>query len=84
MRSLLLNIFAGLLMLAAPALAEPEPSPVPVEAAPPQAKQKPRKGKRAREVKEAEGTEAPGRFEADTVIKSRYELNGKSLEVDPD
>lgn len=33
--------------------------------------------------KEAEGTQAPHRF--DTVIpKSKYEVNGQSLEVDPD
>lgn len=41
------------------------------------------KGKRIRE-KEAEGTEALNRFEADTVIKSKYKLNGEPLEVDPD
>jgi hypothetical protein len=41
------------------------------------------KGNRARE-KETEGTEAPNRFEADTVIKSQYKLNGEPLEVDPD
>ena len=41
------------------------------------------KGNRARE-KETEGTEAPNRFEADTVIKSHYKLNGEPLEVDPD
>ncbi len=34
--------------------------------------------------KEAEGTEAPNRFEADPVIKSQYRLNGQPLEVDPD
>lgn len=34
--------------------------------------------------KETEGTEAPDRFEADTVIKSQYQLDGKQLEVDPD
>lgn len=43
----------------------------------------PQKQKRPRE-KEAEGTEAADRFEADTVIKSRYQLNGEYLEVDPD
>jgi hypothetical protein len=42
-----------------------------------------KKGKRVRE-KEAEGTEAADRFEAHTVIKSKYSLNGESLEVDPD
>src|SRR5690242_7267930 len=41
------------------------------------------KGKRIRE-KEAEGSQAPDRFEADTVIKSKYEHNGQPLEVDPD
>lgn len=41
------------------------------------------KGKVTRE-KETEGTEAPDRFEADTVIKSQYQLDGKQLEVDPD
>ena len=34
--------------------------------------------------KETEGTEAPNRFKADTVIWSPYRLNGKPLEVDPD
>ena len=34
--------------------------------------------------KDAEGTEAPNRFHADTVIKSTYKLEGKTLEVDPD
>jgi hypothetical protein len=34
--------------------------------------------------KETEGTEAYDRFKADTVLKSKYELDGKSLEVDPD
>ena len=41
------------------------------------------KGKRP-SVREAEGTEAYDRFEANTVIKSRYQLNGEPLEVDPD
>jgi hypothetical protein len=41
------------------------------------------KGSATRE-KETEGTEAPDRFEADTVIKSQYQLDGKQLEVDPD
>jgi hypothetical protein len=40
-------------------------------------------GKRTRE-KEAEGTEARDRFKADTVIKSKYKLDGQPLEVDPD
>lgn len=44
---------------------------------------KPKKKKR-REQKETEGSEAPGRFEAETILKSRYQLNGEQLEVDPD
>ena len=43
-----------------------------------------KKRKGFRGEKEAEGTEAADRFEADTVIKSKYRLNGESLEVDPD
>jgi hypothetical protein len=43
-----------------------------------------KKGRRSRVETEAEGTEAPNRFEADPVIKSRYQLNGEPLEVDPD
>jgi hypothetical protein len=34
--------------------------------------------------KDAEGTQAPNRFDQDLIIKSRYELNGQSLEVDAD
>lgn len=34
--------------------------------------------------REAEGTQAPNRFEQDLIIKSRYEHNGQSLEVDTD
>lgn len=41
------------------------------------------RGKRASE-KETDGSEAPNRFEADTVIKSKYTLHGEPLEVDPD
>jgi len=49
----------------------------------PKKTKKPGKAKRTRD-REAEGTEAPDRFEADTVIKSQYQLNGEYLEVDPD
>ncbi len=42
-----------------------------------------KKGKR-REQKETEGSEAPGRFEADTILKSPYTVDGQPLEVDPD
>jgi hypothetical protein len=41
------------------------------------------KGKVTRE-KEAEGTQAPKRFDTDIVIKSQYQLNGQALEVDTD
>jgi hypothetical protein len=41
------------------------------------------KGRVPRE-KEAEGTQAPNRFNSDNSIKSKYELNGEVLEVDPD
>jgi hypothetical protein len=34
--------------------------------------------------KQAEGTQAPNKFEADPVLKSRYNVEGRSLEVDPD
>lgn len=40
-------------------------------------------GKKYRE-KDIEGTQAPNRFEADPIIKSKYQLNGEPLEVDPD
>lgn len=53
---------------------EPEPTP-PVS--------KKAKGRVPRE-KEAEGTQAPNRFESDNIIKSKYELNGQALEVDTD
>ena len=43
-----------------------------------------RKGRRVGEKKEAEGTQALNRFEADTIHKSQYKLNGEQLEVDPD
>lgn len=57
--------------------------PAPGTAPPPPAKPQ-KKGRRSGEKAEAEGTEALDRFEADTVIKSKYLLNGESLEVDPD
>ncbi len=54
-----------------------EPAPAPT------ASRKPRRTL-APAQKDAEGTEAPNRFQADTVIKSTYKLEGKTLEVDPD
>lgn len=64
----------------------PAPAVTPTPTAPPQTPKKTEKkskGKRIRE-KETEGSEALDRFEADTVIKSKYNVNGESLEVDPD
>ena len=57
--------------------------------APPQSEPKnvdqPKKPKRRHvREKEAEGTQAPNRFDADINLKSKYEYNGKSLEVDTD
>jgi hypothetical protein len=42
------------------------------------------KGGKGTREKDADGSEAPDRFKADTVIKSQYKLNGQPLEVDPD
>jgi len=56
------------------------------ESAAPNKSEQPKKprGRVARE-KEAEGTEAPNRFNnTDIIIKSQYELNGQPLEVDTD
>lgn len=51
------------------------------------AKSQKRKGRAPRE-KEAEGTQAPNRFDSDIIIKSHYvdpnDPSGKSLEVDTD
>jgi hypothetical protein len=71
--------------LAAEESAAPAPAEVSTQPAkmPPAGSKRGKKGKRVRE-KEAEGTEAADRFEAHTVIKSKYSLNGESLEVDPD
>jgi len=54
------------------------------EVAPAAPKQKTKKRGKVRSEKEAEGTEAKDRFQADTVIKSQYQLDGETLEVDPD
>ncbi|HLE00430.1 MAG TPA: hypothetical protein VJB59_09225 [Bdellovibrionota bacterium] len=91
-----LLIISAILNLSCTALVAHAADPV-APAAPPQAQpakpdsetrtpkktKKPGKAKRTRD-REAEGTEAPDRFEADTVIKSQYQLNGEYLEVDPD
>ena len=54
------------------------------EEKPPSSKAKSTAKGRVPREKEAEGTEAADRFEADTVIKSKYKFSGESLEVDPD
>ena len=54
------------------------------ESAPPAAAGKKSRRNLIPAQKDAEGTEAPNRFHADTVIKSTYKLEGKTLEVDPD
>ena len=43
-----------------------------------------KKGTKRASEKETEGTEAADRFQADTVLKSKYRVNGQQLEVDPD
>lgn len=64
--------------------AQSEDAPQPQPSLSPDAPMNNSKIKKARGEKEAEGTEAADRFEANTVIKSKYTLNGESLEVDPD
>ena len=67
----------------APAAAE-TPSEAPVAASAPKRAVK-KKGRASPSAhKETEGTTAPNRFEADTVVKSQYRLDGQPLEVDPD
>lgn len=69
---------------------EPQSTPSPaapavVQTAPLETKAKsPKGGKKSREKEATEGTEALDRFEANTIIKSRYNLDGQQLEVDPD
>lgn len=67
----------------APAAGEPAGDAAPAPADAPESAPVTSKGKRIRE-KEAEGSQAPNRFDGDPVIKSKYELNGQPLEVDPD
>lgn len=43
-----------------------------------------RRDRRTPLEKETEGTEALDRFEAETVLKSKYQVDGQALEVDPD
>ncbi|MBU6375773.1 MAG: hypothetical protein KGQ59_07245 [Bdellovibrionales bacterium] len=58
--------------------------PSPTASPSPQAQKSPTKKKTREATKDTEGTVALDRFEADTVIKSQYTLDGKPLEVDPD
>jgi hypothetical protein len=78
------SIRIGILLgVSGAALAEDPPPAPPAPAVKKESAKPPKKGKR-REQKETEGTEAPGRFEADTILKSPYSINGQPLEVDPD
>ena len=81
-----IGLILSLMVLGASVRAEVAPSEtsdkkVPEPAPSSEEKPKPVKGRVPRE-KEAEGTQAPNRFDTDTIIKSKYELNGQSLEVD--
>lgn len=58
--------------------------PLQEESTSPESRPAPRKATNRAREKEAEGTQARNRFEEDPVIKSRYQLGGESLEVDPD
>lgn len=70
-----------------PAAAAPASAQAPLPGSPlapsPTSTRRPRDAKRD-SGKDAEGTAAPNRFEAEIVIKSQYTLDGKPLEVDPD
>ena len=79
------------ILLASAALAETPPTAVaptavaPTAATPsPRPTTTPRAKRENRTQKDAEGSTAPDRFEAETVIRSRYTLDGKTLEVDTD
>ena len=76
---------SGLILISLTGLAspvQPRASDEPVSSPSPRPKRS-AKGKVTRD-KDAEGTEARDRFQADTVIKSKYEADGEPLEVDPD
>ena len=76
-----LGILGAPIAWAEEGLATPVPVPAPTLTTKSPLIQK--RGKR-REQKETEGTEAPERFEADTILKSPYSVDGQPLEVDPD
>ena len=69
-------------LLLAPISEAQVPSPAPTSTTSPAPESSP--GRRRLRDKEAEGSKAPNRFEADTVLKSQYTLDGQPLEVDPD
>jgi hypothetical protein len=73
---ILLSTLAWVMISPAPSIADPNPSPRPSQ-------KRQSKGRLPRE-KEAEGTQAPNRFDADMVTKSQYEYHGQPLEVDTD
>lgn len=55
-----------------------------VQTSPKKKRSKGSSSKRRANEKEIEGTEAPGRFEAETIIRSHYQYEGRPVEVDPD
>lgn len=78
------TIFGVLLLVVWVESAKSEDAPIPQPSSSPEILNNNPKIKKVRGEKEAEGTEAADRFEANTVIKSKYSLNGELLEVDPD
>lgn len=65
----------------------PSPEKTTLEKKAPRAKSMKTEKRRDRRTpleKETEGTEALDRFEAETVLKSKYQIDGQPLEVDPD
>jgi hypothetical protein len=58
---------------------------IPAPAPSPQVEASPDPSKKGRRIgRQAEGSQAPNKFEADPVVQSKYQLNGRPLEVDPD
>ena len=84
MRVLVVSLI-NLAVLCSPAsAADPLPGPTAIKAKSPLIQGKQGKRGKRREQKETEGSEAPDRFEADTILKSVYHDRGQPLEVDPD
>lgn len=87
------KVFLVLQVLIPSAFAMDGASPLPASEGPVLEKKSPqmnskktekRRDRRTPLEKETEGTEALDRFEAETVLKSKYQIDGQSLEVDPD